>query len=204
MPFSQRWQTGVVIRNDAVVMCRSAQNLTQISDPPSQITLSKLHQQLAEASRIIVVKSASSRSRMDGWIDSSRIIPRNWARRKFSPGRVALASSIPYLILTKSAYATGRTDDTGWRSFRGRGEPGDPSSNISERETYLGWSVHIRGWHVSHPVCGDVSGLRGWSPGSGGKRDGSRKVFDLDTPPQHRTSVPGFPKIACGLCCYLI
>jgi hypothetical protein len=55
---------------------------------------------------------------------------------------------------------------------------------ISECETYLARGLHIREWGVSLSVRGDVSGLCGGSPGSGGGRDADRTAFDLETPRQ--------------------
>jgi hypothetical protein len=60
--------------------------------------------------------------------------------------------------------------------------PFDSASIISERKTYLGRGSHLREWGVSHPVRGDVPGLRGCSPGSGGGRDANWTASDLETP----------------------
>jgi hypothetical protein len=54
-------------------------------------------------------------------------------------------------------------------------------SNISERETHFDRDVHFYRWRVSYPVCGDISGFRGSSPGSRGNRDADWEVFDLET-----------------------
>jgi hypothetical protein len=61
-----------------------------------------------------------------------------------------------------------------------RRAPFHSSSIISERETYLGRGLHLREWGVSHSVRGDVSGLRGRSPGSGDGRDANRTSFEFD------------------------